>query len=83
MITPLSNSEKYQADILTWKEKISNLNTEEAKQKCNKLLEDLQKKVDLIDQMHSTSRGYSNLKDGNEIIRETVQLRFKLSQLLK
>ena len=84
MIKQLKTSNRVKQEVNFYREKINNLNNEKLKQKANKLLQELQTQIHLIDEAHSTIG--NNLQIDPRLSRnnvpKVVELRKQLNQLL-
>jgi preprotein translocase subunit SecA len=84
MIKQLKTSNRVKQEVEFYREKINNLNNEKLKQQANKLLQELQTQIHLIDETHSTIG--NNLQIDPRLSRnnvpKVVELRKQLNQLL-
>lgn len=82
MIPQIRYNEKYLKDLEKYKIGIEKISNEVSKSKAQSLLEELQNKMKLIDEIHSSS-GFKNIKSNREQIEQSVKIRHQLEQLLK
>ena len=82
MIPRLKYSEKYQNDLKRFKHGVEKITNPQSKQKGISLINELERKVSLIDEIHSDS-GFTNIKTNKEQIAYIVKLRTQLEHLIK